>query len=259
MESHESKYKEILIRHIPIEDLIKIIISYTPKYKIQYEKSIDNDVPLFNGNNIIKYYEKNKSLKKITYPKGCTTFRDIIDDNKILIETVKEYQIYDMKMDQIIITIKNNKMIYATSNIKYIVFIRKNQEGFNIFNIEKKNLYNVSSNSITCESAIINNILYITSSNTPVIYKYCILTGEYVGEIFLQKYLSYNWPGCLVKILDNEIIIRTYEEIAFYDLNGQYIYSCKLNGGVLSHLYHITYDYIYIHNFNKINVYKRIL
>jgi hypothetical protein len=145
---------------------------------------------------------------------------DIIDDKTILVTNKKDsmYTIYNVKTLQIVKNFYYHGGVYCASDGKHIIF--KKDGSIIVFDIDKtKVICTINPDrSVTFETTIINDIIYVTANDESEILKYT-LSGDRIGII--SFHLSYGfWNKSRIRIIGDEIVIIHGYTVLFFDLRG---------------------------------------
>jgi hypothetical protein len=238
--------------------IANIILLYKGKYDLLYINTFES-----NSHNFIKnVYGKSLLIEN-------TDMWDIIDDNTILLYNYANsvFKIFSIKRNEIIKTFRVDTKKYCrdndyyTSDGKYIIF--GNGVEINIFGIPDSDIDTLKlintiypKYHVTKEARIVDDIIYTTVINRPIILKYKI-SGEYIGYICLSKeYRKTVWSSVYVAITNNEIVMLDHYRLLFYDIDGDKIGEYKINKRSIS-IPSVTSDYVFIKSCGSVDQYRR--
>jgi hypothetical protein len=185
-------------------------------------------------------------------------------ENIIILHRLNNYIFYDITKLQIIKNISTGQYItFCTANNNY-AFECPVYNSIRIVDINKikyvcdiKDIPGKKSDWIE-ENVIINDIVYVTTTDKPTILKY-YLSGKLISSINLSIDLQkYYWNDSKVRITDAEIVVASGINISFYDTDGFLIKSHTIEH-YISRNYVITANNMYIIRSDGLYVYERFI
>jgi hypothetical protein len=150
------------------------------------------------------------------------------------------------------------------ANSTRVIFQNENDATISIYKHDTKTIQLINKFDpgfyATYESVIIpclithELIAYLVHDDEPIISKYS-LSGAHIEDMKFEKS---NWESCHVRIHNDEIIMYSYSEIIFYDLNCNELAFITMDRS--SSFYSVTSNYMYIkYDDENLHIYERII
>jgi hypothetical protein len=188
----------------------------------------------------------------------------VVEKNILMVFTEDyNFVFYNIKTLEIVKIVKNmDKFGYMVATNKYIIM----RSAFNCISILDHykheyigRIYMTHISGMNEETAIIDDIIYITSSSSPIIRMYDVF-GNYIGQINLCINPSQDeWKSYSVRITKTEIMVAINEMISFYDFDGNLISTQFINHKILQNCF-ITQNNVYIYDeFRQLHIYERTI
>jgi hypothetical protein len=210
------EYMQLLENYFPFV-IAEMISSYVGKYNLFHVNTFDKSATAFIKNMVNRTCD-------IKISPGDVLCIDNIDENIFIYGNVyfNYITLFNVKRNEIIkkILIEKQHGKYFTTDGKYIVL--GSTDKLNILDIDENKIISTirPQCSITYETTLASDIIYIVSGGEPKILKYTI-SGSHIKTIQLKEIIrDYNWSRVRIRITKNEFVISLCQKIIFCDLDG---------------------------------------